>query len=41
MGRVSDTALVRSANLLDEELDEPGGSIDAFEDEGAGTSWPG
>jgi hypothetical protein len=34
--RVSDTVLVRSSVLLGEELEEPGGSIDAFEEEGKG-----
>lgn len=33
---MSDTVLVRSPDLLGEELEEPGGSIDAIEDEGKG-----
>jgi hypothetical protein len=33
---VSDTVLVGSSDLLGEELEEPGGSIDAFEEEGKG-----
>ena len=33
---MSDTVLVRSSVLLGEELEEPGGSIDASEEEGKG-----
>ncbi|HTE18337.1 MAG TPA: hypothetical protein VK689_08150 [Armatimonadota bacterium] len=33
---MGDTVLVRSSGLLGEELEKPGGSIDAFEEEGKG-----